>query len=647
MRSSLVFISAIASAQQEAATEVYEVHASPNDRHPGSTLAVVELDARADEQTSVAEVVEELPGLQLRTLGGLGAMSAVSVRGSSPAQVGVYLDGVPLNRGALGSVDLGQFSLESLERIEVWSGLPPVDRMGAGLGGAIDLVPRRASGGELRGMIGSFGSRGGFVRAGDRRGQYFYSAAASYLGAEGDFSYLNHQGTLLDASDDVISTRGNNGFDQTAGTAVVTRSDWIEARLLEDVFYRTQGIAGPLTVETRGTGLDIWRSVTHLRVGRPGQIESAAYVTLEQNHYRDPENELGVGAQDQRGRTLAAGGELRAIWTAGPTVLTVVPQVHHERYRQQDALAEEDLGDLRAERLVLGGGISDVIALWHDRWLLEPALRVDRYVDTLAGDAERQSWLMSPRLGSRLTVTQGWDLHASGGRYHRAPTFIEMFGDRGYAVGNSELAPETGLAADVGVSWYGLSWIRVQATFHWAEVEDLILFVQNSQQTLRAENIGRARLVGSEFALTAGPTRHLRVTANYTFLSPQDLVQEGNELPGRARHEAYARGDTGPWPLGPLRASVFADAEVVAGMFFDQANFRPMPRRIFVGGGLKLQLRRWSEFSLTVEGKNLLDAKTETVEINPGGYRATVALQDYVGYALPGRAVYAMARVVF
>ncbi|MCK7491335.1 MAG: hypothetical protein MZW92_06175, partial [Comamonadaceae bacterium] len=52
-------------------------------------------------------------GVQVRRLGGLGSFGLASIRGSSAAQVPIYLDGLLLNAGGLSAVDLGELSLDT------------------------------------------------------------------------------------------------------------------------------------------------------------------------------------------------------------------------------------------------------------------------------------------------------------------------------------------------------------------------------------------------------------------------------------------------------------------------------------------------------------------------------------------------------
>ena len=55
---------------------------------------------------SLAELLAEAAGVHVTQYGGLGAFSTVSLRGSSPGQVTILLDGVPLTSAAHGVVKL-------------------------------------------------------------------------------------------------------------------------------------------------------------------------------------------------------------------------------------------------------------------------------------------------------------------------------------------------------------------------------------------------------------------------------------------------------------------------------------------------------------------------------------------------------------
>ena len=81
-------------------------------------------------------------GVQVRRFGGLGDFSTVSIRGSSPGQVGVFFDGVALTRARSETVNLADLPLDQLGRVEVYRGVSPLALSSSALAGAINLVSR-------------------------------------------------------------------------------------------------------------------------------------------------------------------------------------------------------------------------------------------------------------------------------------------------------------------------------------------------------------------------------------------------------------------------------------------------------------------------------------------------------------------------
>jgi len=87
-------------------------------RGPGFATAVdLEREPGTRPADGLPEVIARTPGATVRSLGGLGQFGAVSLRGSSPQQVAVFLDGVPIGSSVAGLVDLGSVPLDGLARV--------------------------------------------------------------------------------------------------------------------------------------------------------------------------------------------------------------------------------------------------------------------------------------------------------------------------------------------------------------------------------------------------------------------------------------------------------------------------------------------------------------------------------------------------
>ncbi|MEZ4443598.1 MAG: TonB-dependent receptor, partial [Polyangiaceae bacterium] len=176
------------------------------------TPAVYRLEEEDLERAGLglAEALASAPGVQVRRGGGSADLASASLRGGSSAQTPIYLAGVRLNDDLTGSVDLSTLPLWMLERVLVYRGHAPSSADDLGLGGAILLSPRLPSRVEAQAALGlgSFGEREGRARLsfGDGEGTGA-SVGLRHRAADGDFPFLDDNGTRFDTRDDVERRR--------------------------------------------------------------------------------------------------------------------------------------------------------------------------------------------------------------------------------------------------------------------------------------------------------------------------------------------------------------------------------------------------------------------------------------------------------
>ena len=70
---------------------------------------------------SVADALKYMAGVQIKDYGGLGGQKTVNVRSLGSQHVGVYLDGVRITNAQNGTVDLGKYSLSTLESVSLFN----------------------------------------------------------------------------------------------------------------------------------------------------------------------------------------------------------------------------------------------------------------------------------------------------------------------------------------------------------------------------------------------------------------------------------------------------------------------------------------------------------------------------------------------
>ena len=78
-------------------------------------------DLQALSSTSVADALKYFAGVQIKDYGGLGGLKTVNVRSLGAQHVGIYIDGIRVTNAQNGTVDLGKFSLTTMESVELYN----------------------------------------------------------------------------------------------------------------------------------------------------------------------------------------------------------------------------------------------------------------------------------------------------------------------------------------------------------------------------------------------------------------------------------------------------------------------------------------------------------------------------------------------
>ncbi len=648
----------------EEESEVITIVGSSKDSQAGFTTKIA-TDALVGETTSVAEVLGRSVGVSVRSLGGLGGFASVSIRGASPSNTAMYIDGVPVSKLGTASQDLGAFELQSFSEIEVFRGAVPMRLGGAAMGGAVEfrsmghVAKRRIS---LSSGAGSFGAKHLIARAAERIGKWAYVASLGYRGADGDYRYFNDNGTLLRDDDDRYEERRNNDFDMVHAHARASyglANGTLEAGTRTTLKY--QGIPGLGSVQSDASSLDSLSELVDVGFRRSGgglRVSGKSYLFFDQQVYRDLMGEVGLGNQHNRYRTTSSGLIGNLEYLASPMhLLKASFDVGYERFRSRDLLDTSN-AFARAWRGSVGAALADELAI-GSHFSVVPILRIDGQRTSAGLDWDpvvatpetgpRSELFFSPRMTMSYARDE-LELKASAGRYFRAPTSTELFGDRGFLVGNPELLAETGLSADMGVvhQWQQapepLRTLYVQAAVFGAQQKDAIVLLPSAGGAALAQNLGSALLYGIEASLHAQFKTGLRLGGNYTLIESEQRETlrsyEGKRLPLRPKHQVYARADYKPalasWSM------LTADLTYTTGNALDAANLSLVPARFFVGAGLQAQMG--SHWLLGFTAKNLLNQRVESIDLDPAPRpdlkTAPRAVADFLGYPLPGRSFY-------
>jgi vitamin B12 transporter len=131
----------------------------------------------------LTEVLRGAPGLDIYETGGPGTQTSLSLRGASPGQTLVMIDGIRIGDPSStdGSVDLGAFAATDIERIEVLRGPQSALYGSDAMGGVVNIITRKGDGKPRRSLLLEGGAYGtGHMRAALSGSEDRFSYAVSF-----------------------------------------------------------------------------------------------------------------------------------------------------------------------------------------------------------------------------------------------------------------------------------------------------------------------------------------------------------------------------------------------------------------------------------------------------------------------------------
>lgn len=609
----------------------------------GEAASFVVIPKKTLEAThrTIGEVLKEVAGLEVKSAGGPGAYSTLSIRGSSPDQVTVFLDGMPLNKALGGGVNLGDFSLANLERIEVYKSQAPARFGDAPIGGVVNLVSKRpkASAGNtatLKTMIGSFGHTRFSLNAQALAPKTRLMAFLEDEKAKGDFSYFDDHGTPFNRLDDATRSRLNNAFENRQWMLSGTR-DGAHGRYYAfsaAQLRKHQGIPGFGVAQSLNASLQTEESRLNLDLTQAGSLQKGGDLSLglrfldQTSSFRDLFAEIGLGKQDNqnKARTLRLESGMEGRKLGANTLLNAHLFWTSETWKPRDRLSTFTVGRASSKNSIrLAADLKRTLRKTKSgrslTWTFSPRLLTEHSrlrpdpTNTAAGRTNRSAtknflnadmalvWQTSPTSDLRLTFGTG----------SRTPSFFELFGDRGSSIGNANLAPEKNRRLELGLRG-ALGKVGLDAALFRTSARNLIVYEQTGQFVARPVNLDNTRTTGLETTLWVRPAKRLNTKLTYSRLDARNHALPGAHVPGVALHTLGLENE---WQINQ-RASLAWRVHERGPAPQDSANFTVLAHQ--------------RQHDLAVHylwGKARVDLEV----LNLGDTR----LEDIRGFPLPGR----------
>ena len=593
----------------------------------------------------LAEVIEKQAGVQIRQSGGLGSFSSVSLRGSSAEQVMVYLDGVLLNDAAGGGVDLSNISLADVQFIEIYRGMSPINFDRASIGGVVNIKTTRTTPGLKSNVSSGYGSfrtqkYSGFIN--HRPGKWDYLISGDYLSSDNNFRFKNDNGTPANPADDRWENRRNARVDQLnllgrLGLEInpTTRLDFINKFFSKDQELPSWNNSDETetdfsTDQNISTLKWVMDDVSSLHLNTCTRID----YLLKTEVYDDSKGHVGLGNQKNEYDTRRLAGNAFVEYQAGNNVLQCTLGAQNETYTAKDKLSRQITN--KSNRFSLNAGCQDTVFLMGQRLQITPALRfehvndeLEKAVDAMGNPVKPEdvngSYFM-PQLGAKYRLSPGVTLKANLSQYHRIPSFYELFGDRGFFLGNPELKSEKGINADAGfeiLELFDLFMLKSCSGYgviFASRIDDLISRTYDARGIGKSDNISKADIYGAECNLTVEINPYVSLTGQYTWQDTKNdseiMAFNGNRLPGKFRHSWLTRACFN-------YAGVSLTIEYISedDMYYDTANLLPAETKSEINASL-VWVRE--TILLSVEAKNIGNDNYE----------------DFNGYPQPGRSYF-------
>jgi outer membrane cobalamin receptor len=485
---------------------------------------------------NLAEVLNNLPGLQIKDYGGLSGIKSISMRGSSAEQVLVLLDGQRLNSAQSGQVDFGSLSACGIERVEIVHGGNSALYGADAVGGVVNLITGReyikpGLGASFNMMQGSFNTRSLQGTLQLKKEKYSTDLSYHVLRSRGDFEYtdLNGQKQKRENNDlfsQDLFARANFEF----GDLRLAQ----KLNLAYKFYYTEKGSPGALSYPSRTSRLynrtdqinaqysrKLFNALTDLNVQGYAHFGWNRFNSYDYSVHDENSSHNGTYGLEAHIKTIESAAQqttfglgTRYDWMKGSNFPSDHSRVLYYLFIQDE----------------IEYGFADKSATPSVR--LIPALRFDVFSDFGSH--------LSPKIGSLIRLGTSWDIaiKANSGFVYRAPIFNELYWpEDDWTKGNPHLRAESGYDWDLGLRLLPAELVQTTLEFTYFQVSmhDLIVWQFQNQKYI-PQNVDRTLSSGIELNAGLKPLNDVVfINYNYTYLSAVDQKTH-NILPYRPRH---------------------------------------------------------------------------------------------------------------
>lgn len=530
-------------------------------------------DIERGGQLTLAQVLQQLGGLEMASNGGHGNSASIFMRGANSAHTLVLVDGIRLQSATLGTTAFENIPLAQIERIEIVPG--PVSGLygSDAIGGVIQIFTRSKRATPAVDVTASLGSYGTRALKGAASGTWGDTDLTLSAGAFRTDNFNVTRPTIsfgrFNPDDDGYR---NSNFSGKLAHRFNPRNEAGASAFYSDGEARFDN--GPAADHRTDQKLSVYS------VYSQNQLAGAWQSLVRLGASRDDSASLG-GPTVSEFRT----DQVQATWQNTIALAQGVALVAGVEYLKQDI---DTTTAYQVTSRTVKSAFAGLNGDFGDHGVQASARRDDN------------SQFGAPTTGSvayGYRITPRLRLRAAYGTAFHAPSFNDLYFP---GFGNPDLDPERSRNREIGFD-YQASGQRLAATYFDNRITDLIAFTFDPvTSTSRPENVARARVRGTELSYAAR-FFETQLRAKLTLQDPEALPA-GLQLQRRARRHGslMAARAFGAWRVG---------AEMVAsGERFDSATESPASRMAgYAVFNLSLGRALTPEWSLEARWNNVAD----------------------------------------
>ena len=516
--------------------------------------------------SSLNEVLNRVAGVTIRSTGGVGSPSRISVRGLEGKRMGLFVDEAAIGQFS-NFVNLDDIPTDMIERVEIYKGIVPYRLGGDALGGAINVVvkdypPRYLDASYEYGSFNTHRFNSVFKRH-DAKTGLEWGAGGLYVHSDNDYEMtLHHQG-------DIRVRRNHDAFTKAvAGGSLKATKWWFDELKLEAIatltrqelqgieldyqyaFNHARSILGSVTAKRQNffvKGLDFDLSAA-VNVGSYGQVDTAHVVRGWDGTTRRSQSPYGGETMnfpsDSHNSTLNWVSKLNMNYELSENHLVNLnvygsgTALHPENAVMDRALGYRVGYDSRLNSITTGLSYD---AFFFNRRLQTALTLKNFYINSRGQHLEnyflnqlKPIYIDRVEWGANFAVAyrpiQEWLFKAAVSSEVRIPSSEELIGNGYTIVPSPELKPERNNSLNLGVLYHknlergGM--FEAELNVFASQLTDMIRFTPGMiPSTARYANFGAVNSKGVEGEVKGDFTPWLYAYVNATWQDLRDVRQ--------------------------------------------------------------------------------------------------------------------------